>query len=294
MSYYVYYIDRKKELYMTDRSALENQVIAMSNTLAKKSTRFTITQQKLFYISIASLKDGLNENNEVEINKQELFNFLGIENETGRYTRIKKEFSQLRDNSKIEFDTEDGFVSGSVIRMIRLSKNTFYVMFDSYYLPLVYELKDKFVRFLNDDLIGLKSKYSMMLYQNLIKDKWKMSNVDFMGIDYSTKQLKDMFGLPKEAYMSTSGNFNRTLFEKKTINKAIEELNNKCKCINNLKYEKIKNNGRVQYYKFSFDYTDPQTVADNSNERKGKSIIDSTQKESEVFSDEIKDLKWWE
>lgn len=279
---------------MTDRNTLENQVIAMSNTLAKKSTHFTITQQKLFYVSIASLKNGLNENNEVEINKQELFNFLGIENETGRYTRIKKEFSQLRDNSKIEFDTEDGFVSGSVIRMVRLSKNTFYVMFDSYYLPLVYELKDKFVRFLNDDLIGLKSKYSMMLYQNLMKDKWKMSNVDFMGIDYSTKQLKDMFGLPKEAYMATSGNFNRTLFEKKTINKAIEELNNKCKCIKNLKYEKVKKNGRVQYYKFSFDYTDPQTVSDSNNERKGKSIIDSIQKESEVFSDEIKYLKWWE
>lgn len=279
---------------MTDRNTLENQVIAMSNTLAKKSTHFTITQQKLFYVSIASLKNGLNENNEVEINKQELFNFLGIENETGRYTRIKKEFSQLRDNSKIEFDTEDGFVSGSVIRMVRLSKNTFYVMFDSYYLPLVYELKDKFVRFLNDDLIGLKSKYSMMLYQNLMKDKWKMSNADFMGIDYSTKQLKDMFGLPKEAYMAASGNFNRTLFEKKTINKAIEELNNKCKCIKNLKYEKVKKNGRVQYYKFSFDYTDPQTVSDSNNERKGKSIIDSIQKESEVFSDEIKYLKWWE
>ena len=278
---------------MTDRNTLENQVIAMSNTLAKKSTRFTITQQKLFYVSIASLKNGLNENNEVEINKHELLNFLGMGSDTACYTRIKKEFKQLADNSYIEFDTEDGFSCGSLIYNVRLSRNTLYIRFNDYYLPLVYELKDKFVRFLNDDLIGLKSKYSMMLYQNLMKDKWKMSNVDFMGIDYSTKQLKDMFGLQKEAYMSTSGNFNRTLFEKKTINKAIEELNNKCRCIKNLKYEKVKKNGRVQYYKFLFDYTDPQTVADNSNERKGKSIIDSMQKESEAFSDEIKNLKWW-
>ena len=133
-----------------------------------------------------------------------------------------------------------------------------------------------------------------MLYQNLMKDKWKMSNVDFVGIDYSTRQLKDMFGLSKESYMNRDGFFNRADFERYTINKAIKELNEKCRCINNLKYEKVKKNGRVQYYKFSFDYTDPQTVADNSNERKGKSIIDSTQKESEVFSDEIKDLKWWE
>ena len=127
-----------------------------------------------------------------------------------------------------------------------------------------------------------------------MKDKWKMSNADFMGIDYSTKQLKDMFGLPKEAYIATNGNFNRTLFEKKTINKAIEELNNKCKCIKNLKYDKIKKNGRVQYYKFSFDYTDPQTVMDSNNERKVKSIIDSMQKESDEFSEEIKNLSWWD
>ena len=279
---------------MKDRNTLKSQVIAMSNTLAKKSTRFSVTQQKLFYVSIASLRNGLNKNNEVEINKQELFNFLGIENETGRYTRIKKEFKQLADNSYIEFDTEDGFSCGSVIYNVRLSRDTFYIRFNDYYLPLINELKDKFVRFLNDDLIGLKSKYSMMLYQNIMKDKWKMSNVDFMGIDYSTKQLKDMFGLPKEAYIATSGNFNRTLFEKKTINKAIEELNKKCKCINNLKYEKIKKNGRVQYYKFSFDYTDPQSVADCRNERKGKSIIDSMQKQSDELSDEIKNLNWWD
>jgi hypothetical protein len=259
---------------MTDRNTLKNQVVAMSNTLAKKSTRFSVTQQKLFYVSIASLRNGLNERDEVAINKQELFNFLGIENETGRYTRIKKELDKLRDNSKIEFNSEDGFESGSIIRRVRLSKNTFYIMFDSDYLPLVYELKDKFVRFLNDDLIGLKSKYSMMLYQNLMKDKWKMSNIDFMGIDYSTKQLKDMFGLPKEAYMATNGNFNRADFERYTINKAIKELNEKCKCIKNLKYEKVKKNGRVQYYKFSFDYTDPKKfssgkrfmVADNKKE----------------------------
>lgn len=261
---------------MTDRNTLKNQVVAMSNTLAKKSTRFSVTQQKLFYVSIASLRNGLNERDEVAINKHELFNFLGIENETGRYTRIKKELDKLRDNSKIEFNSEDGFESGSIIRRVKLSKNTFYIMFDSDYLPLVYELKDKFVRFLNDDLIGLKSKYSMMLYQNLMKDKWKMSSIDFMGIDYSTKQLKDMFGLPNEAYMTTSGNFNRADFERYTINKAIKELNEKCKCIKNLKYEKVKKNGRVQYYKFTFDYTDPQ----NFSSSKRFMIADNKKKES--------------
>ena len=57
-------------------NSLENQVIAMSNTLAEKSTRFTIIQQKMFYVCLASLKKGVNSKNEVEIDKQELFNYL--------------------------------------------------------------------------------------------------------------------------------------------------------------------------------------------------------------------------
>lgn len=245
------------------KNTLENKVIAMSNILAEKNTYFTNVQQKLFYVSIASLRNGVNIHDEVEINKQELFKFLEMENDTKRYDRLKKELEKLISNSFIRFEDEDGYSSGNLIYNTRITRNTVYIRFNNYYLPLVQNLSDNFVRFLNDDLVGLKCKNSMMLYQNLMKDKWKMSCIDFMGVDYSTTQLKKMFGLPKEAYMATSGNFNRTLFEKKTINKAIDELNEKCKCIKNLKYEKVKEGNKVKYYKFTFDYTDPQKFSDS-------------------------------
>lgn len=279
---------------MKDKNTLNNKVIAMSNILAKKSTRFSVKQQKLFYASLASLKYGVNERSEVRINKQELFNFLGMENDTGRWSRLRKELRQLAENSYIEYGDDNEFKDGFLIYSFDSTRDRSYIFirFNDDYLPLIKDLSNNFVRFLDDDLVTLKSKYSMMLYQNLMKDKWKMSNVDFMGIDYSTKQLKYMFGLSKESYMNRDGFFNRSDFERNTLNKAIKELNEKCRCIKNLKYEKIKKNGRVKYYKFSFDYTDPQCVADESNERKGKSIIDSMQKESEEFSDEVKNLKW--
>nr|DAI60470.1 MAG TPA: DNA REPLICATION protein [Caudoviricetes sp.] len=281
---------------MKDSNTLKNQVIAMSNILAKKSTRFSVTQQKLFYASLASLKYGVNERNEVRINKQELFNLLGMESDNNRWSRLRKELRQLAENSYIEYGEDKEFKDGFLIYSFDSNRDRSYIFirFNDDYLPLIKGLSNNFVRFLDDDLVTLKSKYSMMLYQNLMKDKWKMSNIDFMGIDYSTTQLKNMFGLSKESYMNRDGFFNRADFERNTLNKAIKELNEKCKCINNLKYEKIKKNGRVQYYKFSFDYTDPQSVADESNERKGKSIIDSMQKQSEEFSEEIKNLNWWD
>lgn len=280
-------------------NSLKNQVIAMSNILAEKSTRFSVMQQKLFYVCLASLKQGINSRNEVEINKQELFNCLGIEKETGRYTRIKGEFEQLAHNSFVEFDTTDGFSQGFLIYNIRLSKNTFFVKFNDYYLPLVQELANNYVRLLDDDVISFNSKFSMMLYQNLMRDKWKLTNVDHLGIDYSTKQLKMMFGLSKSDYMRKNDSFNRSEFEKKTINKAVDEINKKSKCIKNLTYRKVKKGSRIQYYLFTYNYIDPQKVVkDARDEFRWEQLtiaedIPTVEKPVRV-PEEVKNYNWWE
>ena len=280
-------------------NSLKNQVIAMSNILAEKSTRFSVMQQKLFYVCLASLKQGINSRNEVEINKQELFNCLGIEKETGRYTRIKGEFEQLAHNSFVEFDTTDGFSQGFLIYNIRLSKNTFFVKFNDYYLPLVQELANNYVRLLDDDVISFNSKCSMMLYQNLMRDKWKLTNVDHLGIDYSTKQLKMMFGLSKSDYMRKNDSFNRSEFEKKTINKAVDEINKKSKCIKNLTYRKVKKGSRIQYYLFTYNYIDPQKVVEDArDEFRWEQLtiaedIPTVEKPVRV-PEEVKNYNWWE
>lgn len=267
----------------------------MSNILAEKNTCFTETQQKLFYVSIASLRNGVNFHDEVEVNKEELLKFIGIENDNNRYSKLKKELKQLISNSFVMFEDKDGYTSGNLIYNVRVTRKSVYIRFNSYYLPLLQNLSDNFVRFLNDDLVGLKCKNSMMLYQHLMKDKWKMSCMDFLGIDYSTTQLKEMLGLTKEAYTNKNGNFNRADFERRTLNKAIEELNKKAKCIKNLRYTKVKKGNRVQYYKFTFDYTDPQNIVDSSKENTArKAIINGMQTDSNAFTNDVMDLNWWE
>ena len=82
--------------------------------------------------------------------------------------------------------------------------------FEEDFLPLVQELADNFVRLLDDDVVSFGSKFSMMLYQNLMKDKWKLTSPEYFGCDYSTKRLKMMFGLEKDDYVKSSGAFNRT------------------------------------------------------------------------------------
>ena len=291
-------------------NSLKNQVIAMSNTLAEKSTRFTVFQQRLFYVSLASLKLNKNstktdeklekkERNEVKINKQELFEYLSITNDNNRWTRVRNEFQKLASNSYIHFGDDKEYADGFIICGVRSTKYNIYVRFDTYFLPLVEELADNYVRLLDDDVVSFDSKFSMMLYQNLLKDKWKLTNPDFLGIDYSTRQLKMMFGLDKDVYVNKNGNFNRTLFERKTVNRAVKEINEKSKCINNLSYRKVKKGNRVQYYLFTFNYVDPQKVVEDARDEfrwEQLSLLDDvpTVEKPVRVPDDVKDYKWWE
>lgn len=281
-------------------NSLENQVIAMSNMLAEKSTRFTIIQQKMFYVCLASLKQGVNSKNEVEINKQELFNYLNLTTDNNRWTRIRQEFKKLAKNSYVEFGTDEEFCDGFLIYQFRSTRNSIFVRFNDYYLPLMQQLANNFVRLLDDDVVSFDSKFSMMLYQNLMKDKWKLTNIDHLGIDYSTRKLKMMFGLSIDDYVQ-NGRFNRADFERRTINRAVKEINEKSKCIKNLTYRKVKKGSRVQYYLFTYNYIDPQKVVEDARDEfrwEQLTIAEDTEDIPTVekpvrVPDDVKDYKWW-
>ncbi|GEM_PF-912238 len=289
----------------TDNS-LQNQVIAMSNTLAEKSTRFNATQQKLFYVSLAALKGGKNSNNEVKIDKKKLIEYLGFETDNNKYTRLRYQFKKLMLNSFVEFGTDEEFCDGVLISMTRSDRYNYYVKFNEYFTPLLEELADNYVRLLDDDVTSFDSKFSMMLYQNLLKDKWKLTNPDFLGIDFTTRKLKSIFGLSKDDYMTTNRgqpSFNRTLFERRTIDIAVKEINEKSKCINHLHYEKVKNGNRIHAYVFNFDYCDPQDVVEKVRSDKRLESLRSSSvsrqmtlddyRDNVKYSDEVKNLEWW-
>lgn len=279
-------------------NTLENQVIAMSNTLAQKATRFNAFQQRLFYVTLAALKKEINSNNEVEIDKEELFEYLNIHN-SHRHTDLRKSLIKLSHSSFVQFGTDEEFCDGFIITGARTTRKKAYIRFDSYFLPLVQELADNFVRLLDDDVVSFDSKFSMMLYQNLFKDKWKLADPLYQGCDYSTKRLKMMFGLEKDDYVRKNGTFDRKSFEMKTTDKAVREINEKSRCIKNLKYRKIKKGRRVQFYLFTFDYFDPQDVVEHTINKKAlNNILEQPINETEPqqlsfddqFSDEVKNF----
>lgn len=243
-------MNQEIETYQFPDNDLHNQIIAMDNELAKQATNFTVEEQRLFYITLASIKPN-QKSSIIEIDKKAVLDMLGFKSHN-QYSRLRPMFTKMIKKSLILSGDDEIWNDGFLFYKCRTTKKKIYLYVDDEYIPLLIKLQPGFTRLLSDDAISFKSKYSMILYQQIMR----LNNKGTYGVGFTTKELKTLFGLSKEDYMS-GGRFDRYNFERKTINLAIKDINEKSKCIQNLRYEKRKKNGRVQGYVFFFDYTDP-------------------------------------
>jgi hypothetical protein len=266
----------KNETYQFPDNDLHNQIIAMDNELAKQATNFTIEEQRLFYITLASIKPN-QKSSIIEIDKKAVLDMLGF-NSQNQYSRLRPMFTKMIKKSLILSGDDEAWNDGFLFYKCRTTKKKIYIYVDDEYIPLLIKLQPGFTRLLSDDAISFKSKFSMILYQQLMR----LNNKGDYGVGFTTKELKMIFGLSKDDYV-TKGHFDRSAFERRTINVAVKDINEKSKCIQNLRYEKRKKNGRVQGYVFFFDYTDPNEFRTTYNKSNNDSSSKKVTKEDKDF-----------
>lgn len=271
-------MNQKDETFQFPDNDLHNQIISMDNELAKQATNFTVEEQRLFYITLASIRPN-QKSNIVEIDKKAVLDMLGFKSQD-KYTRLRPMFTKMIKKSLILSGDDELWNDGFLFYKCRTTKKKIYIYVDDEYIPLLIKLQPGFTRLLSDDAISFNSKYSMILYQQLMR----LNNKGDFGVGFTTKELKTVFGLSKDDYVKKDGHFNRTTFENRTIDVAIKDINEKSKCIQNLRYEKRKKNGRVQGYVFFFDYTDP-------NEFRTIYRSDKESSSGEVSDEEIAELR---
>ena len=271
------------EDYIFPDEDLHEQIIAMDNTLTKKATKFTVDEQRLFYITLASIKPD-QKGNEIEIDKKAMIDMLGFSSRDV-YSRIRPMFKKLAMASWIEFGDDEIFDDGFLISAVRTTKRKVYVTIADKYIPLLIELAPGFTRLLSDDAISFKSKFSMLIYQQLMR--WSHKGV----YGATTKELKTLFGMTKDDYVNAkTGRFDRYNFEQRTIEVAVQDINEKSKCISNLRYEKKKKGNRIQGYVFYFDYTDPNNFR-NTYKHEQLSLDDMDTVDTAELNSLLNDLK---
>ena len=288
--------------------SLKYKIITMDNILVTKSTKMEAEYQRLFYVTLASINPN-QTTEEVVINKAQLFDLLNLKSENKHY-RLRKMFVKLMKRSMISFEVdEENWEDGFLITKIKSDRKNIHVFFEKDYMPLLTHLSDNYTRLLNDDVIEFKSKFSMMLYQFLMRYNDNVKNL--YPITLTTKEMKKLFGLNDDDYCRKNGKFDRVSFEKYTLDVAVKEINEKARCISDLVYVKRYKHRLVSYYEFTYKTKDPQGVANQMKEEDFIKQLREEEKESappkgqtnlETFGVKIEKPKrpepsnyeWWE
>lgn len=255
-------IDEKKKT-----NSLKDDLVAMSRALAKTQINWSLEERKLFFMCLTKIRwNKAGNNNVVELDKKEIVDALNLKldsNVRGYY--LREAFRKLALHSEVSWtDPKDKEVweDGFLITGRRSTKGKIYVTINPYFMPHLENLvsRTSFLTYWTTDVYGFKSKFAMLLFEELRMryDTRYLTNVR----SYTTKQLKDIFGLAKEDYVRKNGSFDRSNFEKYTLDKAIEEINQtqmmSIICIGKKKngqdcfYEKVKKNGFVAGYKLRY------------------------------------------
>lgn len=244
------------------QNKLENKSIKMARNLITKPTQYDASLQKLFYITIASASINydlpLKPPNAIAVKKEDVFRLINVQCKD-KYTRYRAMFDKLSKDSFFSFGDNENYTSGHIFPKIKGQKHYWYVFVDEEYLPIIQDISSNYVQLLLDDVITFQSKFSMMIYQNLLSLynlQSNESNETIRTADYTTKQLKELLGLSKNDYTRKDGSFARTVFENKCIIRAVEEINEKSKLINHLTWTKEYIGKRVNKYVFTYQVDD--------------------------------------
>lgn len=238
-------------------NSLDNQIIKMSNILARKTPKhaknretLTQTEQRLFYMALAKANT-IDEKGVVRLKKSEVFEKMGV-NDSNMWTRYKEIFKAMQMKTYYDFDySEDEFEAGFLIYKVQATKNYFHIRFDIDYVPLL-KAADQYTTMFFDDIMRFECKHSAPLYQRIrsLNEHPKFGEY----YDFSTSELKEVFGLTIDDYVNkTTGKFKRPEFEKQTLYKAVEEINEKAQLVKNVKVEKHKRGNKVLFYRIKFE-----------------------------------------
>ena len=229
----------------TIKGQFDNKMVVISNDLARQSTGITLEEEKLLHCIFSQLNPYGKNDTKITLKKSELFEKLGLKSPK-KYSETKKKLKNLMYKSMVDIvDSEGMDLYGMVIVSARSAEKSEYfeITLNKDFMPYVEQLVSHYTKLQLDAIVQFNSKYSLILYKYL--SSWAGTHPERMQL-ISTKELKALFDLSKDDYVY-NGHFNRALFEKKTLDTAIDEINEKVPGFD-IVYRKSKKGNRVQGY----------------------------------------------
>lgn len=253
------YIFEDFELFENEKKPLDkgnqfnDKLVYINSTLARQ-LHFSENEEKLFAMAISQLDFyDKNCNFSVEIRVKDVKEKLGLAEDNSLYTDLRKQYRNLKKKTTVDFDLgneEHDWIIGDLIRTVRSNKRkgSIIVTFEEELKPALQYCKIAFTRIPLDDTLSYKSRYAIILQRYLTSlYRTGKENAQIQWFDFTTEQLKTIFGLTKDDYVKKDGKFDRWNFEKKTLQIACDEINSKSACMRIVEWEKERARGVIYY-----------------------------------------------
>lgn len=252
------------------KNKYDDLTVYYTNELARLCNKFTLEEEKVLHLIFSQIKPYEKNDTTIKLNKLDFFNKLELDSKN-RYPRYRKLVHGLINKTYLEIKEKSGEeLIGVVITASKWhpKKDFFEINLNNWFMPFLEELVKNYTKLELDSILKLKSKYALNLYKYVCSwtDENKKQNQNQRYI--TTKELKELFGLSIDDYVYNS-KFQRKIFETRTINPAINEINKKTNI--NIVFKKNKKNNKVLNYEFKWKQKE---TTKTKNTKKQISIYD--------------------
>ena len=214
----------------------KNYIVTKSNKLITCSYDLSLQEQKIILTLASMVQPQDTEFKEYEFKIKDFIELLGIKDQS-KYTELPKITRELK---KKVFDIREGtdIIQVSWLGGVRYKtkEGILILSLDKGLKPYMLQLKELYTSYKIENILSLKSKYSIRFYEIL------KSNLFKKNTEIELEELKEMVGSKEKSYSVYQN------FKNKVINVAQKELKDKTDI--SFDYEEIKTGRKVTSIKF--------------------------------------------
>lgn len=283
------------QMNLTDVFSPEDRLFAVSRIFARARKDMTLAEQKTFVCALSQLKFTEEaKTNIIYLDKKKLAQIVGVFSDPDHLSvNLFRAIKELPKHSYIEIPREDRdfYESGQIITKCTIFGKRVRIKFEEEYMSLFTGLTSNYITMWSSDIFQMTSTRSIQFYEYLRQITDTRKDVNSVGL--GVRAIKEMFDIPKAgkgSYMREKDGLDRANFERFVIDPLCEDLKN-CKMINLIiqpngrYYEKVKNGGRVEGYRFYWTMSEHPAVASATEVKQIQERVDKNPRVLKVAKD---------